>query len=80
MDVVQSFTKKVLVDQLDPSSVSAEPPSDSAEPPSVPGTVRRVVFVQLSCRLCQKILLYSWNIRILKMVISNSSDTNSNEM
>ena len=80
MEVVQSLPEKVLVDQLDPPSEFAEPPSISAEPPSVSGTVGRVVLVQSSCRLRQKILLYSWNIRILKMVITNSSDTSSNEM
>ena len=35
--------EKVLVDQLDPPSVSAEPPS-------VSGTVGKVVLVQSSCR------------------------------
>ena len=50
MDGVQSFPEKVLVDQLDPPYVSAEPPS-------VSGTVGQVVLVQSSCQLRQKILL-----------------------
>ena len=68
--------------------MSAEPPSVSAELPTEPLSVSaelpsvfgRVVLVQSCCLLCQNIQLYFWNIRILKMVITNSSNTNSNEM